>query len=505
LVQGLRNKKRNTTDPAPPADQPNPAPRSGRKLAVIALALAAAVIILLFWGSLAKKRVPLSESPDRRDVPEGHTATDTGGSLLQQMGQDKPPDLSDVAGPIATTQQLEDQYSAVAENAEQLSMLRNQAESAAKSQNTDEMKQDVERAKPVLAQLEARLATFEKGLTAARRAKPEDPVLQWLTGELLITVGAEPEEILPYLNRAVSAHLERPRLFASLARVEFDLNHFQPAYSAATKAIAWDPHSQTAWEMYSRAGFALEKFTEVLQKVDVAFPANAPAWALAIRRNAGQLQTSWMREAAQRQQDQRRGDLPLVRLMIEHRKFAADGNQSQSVKVAGRGDVEIELFEDQAPSTVSNFIRLVESGFYNGTSFYWAQAGHMVVGGDPNTKNADPADDGLGGPGYVIPDEFNSPSARGHFRGTISMVQNAPGGAGSQFFITLVPAPEFDGYSTAFGRVIKGQEVLDQVTEGRTNRNVGSFGKIIPGDLITRAEVVRKRPHPYVVRKLSPQ
>jgi len=129
----------------------------------------------------------------------------------------------------------------------------------------------------------------------------------------------------------------------------------------------------------------------------------------------------------------------------------------------------------------------------------------MVVAGDPNTKNADPADDGLGGPGYTIPDEFNLPRARSHFRGTISTVQNGPGNAGSQFVITLVAAPEFDEYSTAFGRVVRGQEVLDQVTEGRTNRQVGQFGKIIPGDLIIRAEVLRKRPHPYVVTKLTPK
>ena len=84
------------------------------------------------------------------------------------------------------------------------------------------------------------------------------------------------------------------------------------------------------------------------------------------------------------------------------------------------------------------------------------------------------------------------------------MAQNGPGKAGSQFFITLVAAPEFDGNSTAFGRVIRGQEVLDQVTEGRTNHEVGEFGKIIPGDLIVRAEVIRKRPHAYVVSKLTP-
>jgi cyclophilin family peptidyl-prolyl cis-trans isomerase len=535
----LKNEDPNTTDPSQSAPKPNSTPRRVRALVAIALPVAAALVIVFFWWPRANKpgspdlpaskaspssqaASPTQGSPDSHGLPEGHPAAEGSGSLLQQMGQDQPPDTADLSGPVATAQQLEAQYATIAENEDQINKLRNQAASAAKTKNSEEVKRNLERGKPLVSLLNTRLAAFEKDLAAARRARPNDPVGQWLTGELLILVGGEPEDILPYLNRAVSANFERPHLFASLAAVEFDLNHFQAAYIAAAKAVARDPHGQAALEIYARAGFAVEKFVEVLQKIDFAFPGDTPAWARAIRRNATQLQKSWIRETAQRRQDQRQGDLPLVKLVVEHRKFAgaADGGQAGSVQAgtiragtiqagtvqaAGRGDVEIELFEDQAPATVSNFIHLVESGFYNGTSFYWAEAGHMVVGGDPNTKNADPADDGLGGPGYVIPDEFNLPSARGHFRGTLSTVQNAPGRAGSQFFITLVAAPEFDGYSTAFGRVIRGQEVLDQVTEGRTNREVGQFGKIIPGDLIVRAEVVRKRPHPYVVTQLSPK
>jgi cyclophilin family peptidyl-prolyl cis-trans isomerase len=422
------------------------------------------------------------------------------------MTKDTGPDAAEQSGPVATTAQLESQYSIIADSQEQLNKLRSEVAAAAQSKNKAAVQQGVERGKPLMALLNARLAAFQKDLTAARRVRPNDPVVQWLTGELFMIVGGEPEDILPYLNRAVAAHLNRPHLFVSLAKVEFDLNHFQEAYRDAAKAIAGAPKGQDAWEIYARAGFAMERFVDVLKNIDLAFPGDTPPWAAVIRRSAQQLQKSWMREQSQRLRDQKKGDLPVVRFVVEHRKFAApaDGNAAESTKVVGRGNVEIELFEDQAPATVNNFIHLVETGFYNGTSFYWAEAGHMVVGGDPNTKNADPADDGIGGPGYNIPDEFNLPAARGHFRGTISMAQNGPGKAGSQFFITLVAAPEFDGNSTAFGRVIRGQEVLDQVTEGRTNHDVGEFGKIIPGDLIVRAEVVRKRPHAYVVTKLTP-
>lgn len=498
-------------------------PKSGhriRQAVSLALPVAAALIVVYVWwphtGKLvapdlsspqsAPAATPAENSPSPHDLPPGHPGAADGDSLLQQMANDTGPDAADLSGPVATTAQLEAQYSIIAENQQQLSNIRSAVAAAAESKNKAAVQQGIERGKPLMTLLNARLAALQKDLTVARKSRPADPVVQWLTGELLIVVGGEPEDILPYFNRAVAAHLDRPHLFVSLAKVEFDLNRFQQAYGDAAKAIAKDPKSQDSWEIYARAGFAMERFVEVLKNVDLTFPGDTPPWGVTIRRSAEQLQKSWMRELAQRLRDQRQGDLPVVRLVVEHRKFAgpADGTTAESIKAVGRGEVDIELFEDQAPATVNNFIHLVETGFYNGTSFYWAEAGHMVVGGDPNTKNADPADDGLGNPGYAIPDEFNLPGARAHFRGTIAMAQNGPGRAGCQFFITLVAAPEFDGSSTAFGRVTRGQEVLDQVTEGRTNHDVGEFGKIIPGDLIVRAEVIRKRPHAYVVTKLTP-
>ena len=494
-------------------ENPNPTPQRIRQAVSLALPVAAALIVVYVWWPHTSKPVvpdlPNTQSEPASQAatpPPGHPGPSDSESLLQQMAKDTGPDSGDVSGPVATTAQLESQYSIIADSQEQLNKIRSEVAAAAESKNKAAVQQGVERGKPLMALLNARLAAFQKDLTAARKARPTDPIVQWLTGELFMIVGGEPEDILPYFSRAIAAHLDRPHLFVSLAKVEFDLNHFQEAYRDAAKAVAEAPKGQDAWEIYARAGFAMERFVDVLKNIDLAFPGDTPPWAFLIRRSAAQLQKSWLRELSQRLRDQKKGDLPVVRLVVEHRKFAApaDGNAAESTKVVGRGEVEIELFEDQAPATVSNFIHLVETNFYNGTSFYWAEAGHMVVGGDPNTKNADPADDGIGGPGYNIPDEFNLPAARGHFRGTISMAQNGPGRAGSQFFITLVAAPEFDGNSTAFGRVIRGQDVLDQVTEGRTNHEVGEFGKIIPGDLIVRAEVVRKRPHAYVVTKLTP-
>jgi cyclophilin family peptidyl-prolyl cis-trans isomerase len=347
--------------------------------------------------------------------------------------------------------------------------------------------------------LNVRMAAFEKDLAAARKARPQDPTVQWLTAELLVSVGGEPEEILPYLQKASKSGLKRPRLSASLAKVEFDMNHFQAAYNAALEAIRQAPKDPAYWEIYVRSSFALERFDEVTNRLRQAFPEpNVPEWVRSVQLDARKLSAMWQREQGQRAKENAAGNLPLVRFTIEHRRF-----EGTNIKVTGTEQVEIALFEDQAPAAVANFIHLAETGSYDGTLFYWAEAGHMVVGGDPNTKNADPNDDGLGGPGYSIPDEFGSPNARLHFRGVLSTVQNGPGTAGSQFFITLVPSPEFDGNSTAFGHVVKGQEVLDRITQGRTNRNVGQFGKIIPGDRLVRVTVVRKRPHPYMVTKVT--
>jgi cyclophilin family peptidyl-prolyl cis-trans isomerase len=215
------------------------------------------------------------------------------------------------------------------------------------------------------------------------------------------------------------------------------------------------------------------------------------------------LQLKWQAEQKLRHAEEQANDLPRVKLLIEHRRFAKDasGQPLTTVERTGRGEVILELFENEAPETVANFIDLVSRRFYDGTSFHLVLPATLVQGGDPNTKNNDPADDGAGGPGYFIADEFKSPKARHHFRGSVSMVNTGPGTSGSQFFFTLTPQPEMDGHFTVFGRVLQGQDVLDQLTPGRTTRELGHYGRIIPGDLLIRAEVLRKRPHEYKAQK----
>jgi peptidyl-prolyl cis-trans isomerase B (cyclophilin B) len=131
------------------------------------------------------------------------------------------------------------------------------------------------------------------------------------------------------------------------------------------------------------------------------------------------------------------------------------------LEVQGFGTIRFELLADKAPKTVDNFEKLATSGFYDGTTFHRVIPGFMIQGGDPNSKNRDPRDDGLGGPGYTIDAEFNDTS---HVRGVVSMARSAdPNSAGSQFFIVVADTPQLDGQYTAFGRVIDGMDVVDKI------------------------------------------
>ena len=146
-----------------------------------------------------------------------------------------------------------------------------------------------------------------------------------------------------------------------------------------------------------------------------------------------------------------------------------------------RGTLVVELFENEAPETVGNFVSLVEKGFYNGLTFHRVLPGFMAQGGDPNG-------DGNGGPGYKIYCECAKPVHREHFRGTLSMAkQPQKDTGGSQFFITFRPTPQLDGKHTAFGRVVEGLDVLAKIQ--RRNPESEEERKLTP-DRIVKAEVV---------------
>jgi peptidyl-prolyl cis-trans isomerase B (cyclophilin B) len=141
------------------------------------------------------------------------------------------------------------------------------------------------------------------------------------------------------------------------------------------------------------------------------------------------------------------------------------------------GEMVVEFWPEVAPNTVENFKKLAKQGFYDGTAFHRIMKGFMIQGGDPNTKDAAKESMyGMGDPGYKIKAEFND---RKHVKGVLSMARSAdPDSAGSQFFIMLGPAPSLDGQYTGFGKLIKGEDVLEKIGDTKVTRNTRARGEL---------------------------
>jgi peptidyl-prolyl cis-trans isomerase B (cyclophilin B) len=165
-------------------------------------------------------------------------------------------------------------------------------------------------------------------------------------------------------------------------------------------------------------------------------------------------------------------------------------NNEVAVIKTTEGDMVLEFWPDVAPGHVENFKKLANQGFYDGTCFHRVIKGFMIQGGDPNTK--DPKKEsswGMGDPGYKIKAEFND---RHHDRGVLSMARSQdPHSAGSQFFICHGDPHFLDKQYTAFGKLIKGDDVLEKIgttpthpgDRPKTRMGVESV-KIVPKDSV---------------------
>ena len=140
------------------------------------------------------------------------------------------------------------------------------------------------------------------------------------------------------------------------------------------------------------------------------------------------------------------------------------------------GAIELELFDDAAPKTVQNFVKLAKDGFYDGVIFHRVIQDFMIQGGDPTGT-------GSGGPGYQFEDEFNDNKI---VRGALAMANAGPNTNGSQFFIvTTDAAPWLDGKHTVFGRVTSGMDVVDEIESSDTD----SRDKPVDDAVIERVEL----------------
>ncbi|HRH21576.1 MAG TPA: peptidylprolyl isomerase [bacterium] len=142
---------------------------------------------------------------------------------------------------------------------------------------------------------------------------------------------------------------------------------------------------------------------------------------------------------------------------------------SQAVLKTNLGNITVKFYGSESPKTVENFLKLAQTGFYDGVRFHRVMKDFMIQGGDPNSKDDDWSNDGIGGPGYKFEDEFNNHKL---VAGSLAMANAGPNTNGSQFFIvTAKETPWLDGKHTNFGYVVDGMEVVKKIEALPTNQN----------------------------------
>lgn len=264
--------------------------------------------------------------------------------------------------------------------------------------------------------------------------------------------GDQYEKALPILEALVDAKHEKPELamwgvMAAVCANEFDLADKFAKIAIETGAVGAAP---------SGSDEEVEVFGQAQRYVQ----------------DKDRFRARWEREKPIREAEAAADNLPRVKMTLD------------------KGEVVIELFEDQAPIATANFLSLVKKGFYDGVVFHRVLPRFMAQGGDPTGT-------GSGGPGYSIACECEKPEHRQHFRGTMSMAHAGKDTGGSQFFLCFVPTDFLDGRHTAFGRVVEGIEIIGDI------QKIDPQGRGGPKpDKIVKAEVIRDRGHGYEYKKL---
>jgi cyclophilin family peptidyl-prolyl cis-trans isomerase len=237
------------------------------------------------------------------------------------------------------------------------------------------------------------------------------------------------------------------------------------------------------------AAYSMNNFQEAKRRWEQAIQKNGKlkVYSDKILGTLDQLADEWAKERAIREAEAKADDLPRVRLYTN------------------KGIFTIELFENEAPETVANFIYLTEKGYFNEKRFFRVLPALVAQTGCDRG-------DGTGSPGYSIHGEMKHADARRHYRGSLAMalgsdpVNQRPlyDSAGSQFYICMLPLPHLNGEYCVFGRVLEGIEKLGNITKVDLSTEEGKKegqGKFV--DLIIRAEVVRKRSHDYLPKPVS--
>ena len=322
------------------------------------------------------------------------------------------------------------------------------------------------------------LANMREAQLQYQTSKPDarGPILEKFNAMVKEGTALEPE----LKKAAETAYLAAPNTNEQVSTFLLSMvldaekrDNFEEARRVGQMLVDNGNKNKSVSELMCIAAFNMNDFdaaADYLKKADgkMADPRGTPYAQL-----IPEYQAKWKQEQEIRAAEAKADDLPRVKLKTD------------------KGDIVVELFENEAPKTVGNFVNLVEKGFYNGTPFHRVLPGFMAQGGDPKG-------DGSGGPGYTIPCECYESNHRLHFRGSLSMAKaEARDTGGSQFFLTFGPTSHLDGKHTVFGRVIEGMDVLAKLQRrDPTKANQPEPDKII------EATVVRKRSHPYEPTKL---
>lgn len=318
-----------------------------------------------------------------------------------------------------------------------------------------------------------------------RAAPPEKkPAIEKRFNELR----AQGEDMMPKLYPAAeAAYLEAPNASKDLAEFmggvvmdHFRNDNYEEALRVAKLLLDNKYPDKIVYALAGLAAFGVADFDAAENYLKVARDAQVfeklsgelSQQAMLFLTELPFYKEAWKKEQKIREAEAKAGDLP--RVLIK----------------TSKGDLEIELFENEAPNTVANFVSLVQKGFYNGTPFHRVLPMFMAQGGDPTGT-------GAGGPGYSIPCECYKPNYRVHFRGSLSMAHAGRDTGGSQFFLTFRPTHHLDGKHTVFGRVVKGTDVLAKLQRIDPERSKG-----VQPDKIVEAKVLRNRNHPYEPKTL---
>jgi cyclophilin family peptidyl-prolyl cis-trans isomerase len=305
------------------------------------------------------------------------------------------------------------------------------------------------------------IAAAGEGLKAA----PEDPGLLEVRGEAYL-IYQKNDLALPDLEKLLKHRPDDAELLQKVARLEHSVNRYEAAAANFEKILKKDAKNVEARVLLAMCDYSIQKFEEsdhlFAEVLKGELDAEQRSRAAQFQEMARKYVPLWKAEQEIRAKEAKADDLPRVKLTTT------------------KGEIDIELLENDAPNTVANFVELVTKKFYDGLKFHRVIPGFMAQGGDP-------AGNGSGGPGYRFKDEIK-PDYRRHFRGSLSMANAGPDTNGSQFFITHLPTDWLNGKHTVFGRVLSGQEVVDA---------------LIAGDAIVKAEVTRKRDHEYKVVRIE--